>query len=139
MLSWRSKYPITSKETLLTYLREHKLLEIDAEVKLCYKDIMSDLEVLPPVTPSLALPQLTLLHPLVRAQQMNREKLVFVIYLGKNKPIYFINEAPHYKPMDEQVMQLWAKTFTEGTSVRTHTLSLVCFERHGAHSRRACS
>ncbi|ELR24579.1 TFIIE alpha subunit [Acanthamoeba castellanii str. Neff] len=92
MLSWRSKYPITSKDTLLTYLREHKLLEIDAEVKLCYKDIMSDLE------------------------QMNREKQVFVIYLGKNKPIYFINEAPQYKPMDEQVMQLWAKTFTEGTS-----------------------
>jgi hypothetical protein len=45
MLSWRSKYPITSKETLLTYLQQHKLLEIDAEVKLCYKDIMTDLEV----------------------------------------------------------------------------------------------
>jgi DNA excision repair protein ERCC-3 len=92
MLSWRSKYPITSKETLLAYLQQHKLLEIDAEVKLCYKDIMTDLE------------------------QMTKEKRVFVIFLAKNKPIYFINEAPQYRPMDEQIMQLWEKTFTEGTS-----------------------
>lgn len=119
LLSWRSKYPFTSKTSLMDYMQEKRLLEWDPEIKLCYEDVTADLEVGPDSILSSAPPLdgHLLTGSINYIQELVREKKLFVIYPSKNKPIYFYNEMPQHKPMPEKVMQLWRQTFGEGATV----------------------
>ncbi len=47
---YKNKYPFTNMKGLLEYMQQNKMLEVEAELKLTYKDVLSDLEVSSPLS-----------------------------------------------------------------------------------------